>query len=106
VAIRSATRPVFHKGNSSTKEKEKRTKKRKRKQPVENAAAMEIRTTIGRLRRLLLDADSHSCLEKPRASLGFPTFTTGPTTVNKHETDFHLRHYKGGRAKREPDREA
>jgi hypothetical protein len=29
VSIRNATRPVFHKGNSSKKEKEKRTKKEK-----------------------------------------------------------------------------
>jgi len=65
--IRSATQPVFHKGNPFKKEKEKRTKKEKEKRPVENAAAMEIRQ-IGGLRRLLLDADSHSCLEKPRKS--------------------------------------
>jgi hypothetical protein len=41
--IRSATQPVFHKGNSLQKEKEKRTKKEKEKGLMENAAAMEIR---------------------------------------------------------------
>jgi hypothetical protein len=64
--IRNATQPVFHKGNLLQKEKEKRTKKEKEKGPVENAAAMEIRKTIGGLRLLFVDADSHNCLEKPR----------------------------------------
>jgi len=62
VAIRNTTRPVFHKGNSLTKEK--RTKKEK--WPVENAAAMEIRKQIGWPSAPFFDADSHSCLEKPR----------------------------------------
>src|SRR5215470_7935118 len=64
VAIRNATRPVFHKENSS--KKRKKNQKRKTKRPVENVAAMEIRQRIGRLRPPFLDADSHSCLEKPR----------------------------------------
>src|SRR5215471_9719046 len=60
--IRNATRPVFpQRGNSL--QKEKRTKKEKG--PVENAAAMKIRKTGGGLWPLFLDADSHSCLEKP-----------------------------------------
>ena len=62
--IRNATQPVFHKGNSL--QKEKRTKKEKGL--WKNAAAMEIREQIGGLRQLFLDADSHSCLEKPRQS--------------------------------------
>src|SRR5215471_8435072 len=59
--IRNATRPVFHKGKLVTKRK----KNLKRKRPVENAAAVKIRKTGGGLWPLFLDADSHSCLEKP-----------------------------------------
>jgi hypothetical protein len=28
-------------------------------------------------------------------ALGFPTFTTGPTTINKHGIKRHLKNYKG-----------
>lgn len=63
--IRNATRPGFPQGKLV--KKRKKNQKRKRKRPVENAAAMEIRQRIGCLRRLFLDADSHSCLEKPRS---------------------------------------
>jgi hypothetical protein len=50
--IRNTTWPVFHKGNSSTKEKEKRTKKEK-ENACGNAAAMEICHQFGGLRRHL-----------------------------------------------------
>jgi hypothetical protein len=90
--IRNATRRVFHKGNPL--QKEKRTKKEKR--PVENAAAMEIRDENGSLRQLLLDADSHSCLEKPRKRRSaFPHLPQGPVTIHSYEENFHLENYKG-----------
>jgi hypothetical protein len=96
VAIRNATRPVFHKGNSSKKEKEKRTKKEKENGLWKMPQLWKSAKTIGGLRQLLLDADSHSCLEKPRAALGFPTFTTGTTAINQYGTkNLHLKNYKG-----------
>src|SRR5258706_16371469 len=30
-------------------------------------------------------------------ALGFSTFTTGPATIHQHETNFHLKNYKGWR---------
>jgi hypothetical protein len=62
--IRNATQPVFPKGNLLKKNKE--PKKKNNERPVENAAAMDIRKPSGGLRQLLLDADVHSYLEKPR----------------------------------------
>jgi hypothetical protein len=94
--IRNATPPVFHKGNSFQKEKEKRTKKEK-----ENLWKMphpwKSASLIGGLRRHFLDADSHRCLEKPRSTLGFPTFPTGPTTIHNITIQkSFLKNYKGG----------
>ncbi|HJZ63826.1 MAG TPA: hypothetical protein VKD70_05875 [Candidatus Acidoferrum sp.] len=92
--IRNATRPVFHKGNPL--QKEKRTKKEKQKRPVENAAATEIREENGGLRQLFLDADSHSCLEKPRKRRSaFPHLPQGPVTIHSYDENFHLENYKG-----------
>jgi hypothetical protein len=63
---------------------------------VENAAAMEIREQNGGLRQLLLDADSHSCLEKPRKQRSaFPHLPQGPVTIHSYEENFHLENYKG-----------
>jgi hypothetical protein len=93
--IRNATQSVFHKGNLFQKEKEKRTKKEK-----ENLWKMphpwKSASIIGSLRRHFLDADSHRCLEKPRLTLGFPTFPTGPTTIlNMTIQKSFLKNYKG-----------
>jgi hypothetical protein len=63
---------------------------------VENAAAMEIREQNGGLRQLFLDADSHSCLGKPRKRRSaFPHFPQGPVTIHSYEENFHLKNYKG-----------
>ena len=63
---------------------------------MENAAAMEIREQNGGLRQLLLDADSHSCLEKPRKQRSaFPHLPQGPVTIHSYEENFHLENYKG-----------
>jgi hypothetical protein len=62
---------------------------------VENAAAMEIRSSIGGLRQLLLDADSHSAWKSLAKALGFSTFTTGPATIHQYGTNVHLKNYKG-----------
>jgi hypothetical protein len=59
-------RPVSHKGNSSKKEKEKRTKTEKENGLWKMPQLWKSAKTIGGLRQFLLDADSHSCLEKPR----------------------------------------
>jgi hypothetical protein len=74
---------------------------------VENAAAMEIRTETGCLRQLFLDADSHSCLEKPRKRRSaFPHFPQGPVTIHSYEENFHLENYKGWLSDQEIYREA
>jgi hypothetical protein len=82
------TRPgrFFHKGKLV--KKEKRTKKEK-EQPVENAAAMEIRESIGRLRHHFLEADSHSCWKSLAQWLGFSTFTTGPAAIHQYRIKRH-----------------
>src|SRR4030095_11700221 len=64
--IRNATRPVFHKGNSLIKEK--RTKKEKQNSLWKMPQPWKSAKQSGGLRRLLLDTDSHGCLEKPRKS--------------------------------------
>ena len=33
-------------------------------------------------------------------ALGFPTFTTGPATINQYGTEFHLKNYKGRKSRR------
>jgi hypothetical protein len=96
VAIRNATRPVFHKGNSSiTKEKEKRTKKEKEnglwKMPQLWKSAKES-VAFGSFSLMRIPTAAWKSLAK---ALGFSTFTTGPATANQHGTNFHLRHYKG-----------
>jgi len=95
VAIRNATRPVFHKGNSSTKEK--RTKKEKEnglwKMPQLWKSAKES-VAFGSFSLMRIPTAAWKSLAK---ALGFSTFTTGPATVNQHGTNFHLRHYKGWR---------
>jgi hypothetical protein len=95
VAIRNATRPVFHNGNSSTKEKEKRTKKEKEnglwKMPQLWKSAKES-VAFGSFSLMRIPTAAWKSLAK---ALGFSTFTTGPATVNQHGTNFHLRHYKG-----------
>src|SRR5262245_52897395 len=93
VAIRNATRPVFHKGNSSTKEK--RTKKEKEnglwKMPQLWKSAKES-VAFGSFSLMRIPTAAWKSLAK---ALGFSTFTTGRATVNQHGTNFHLRHYKG-----------
>jgi hypothetical protein len=93
VAIRNATRPVFHKGNSS--KKEKRTKKEKQnglwKMPQLWKSATQSVAFGG-----FFYADSALLLGKSLAkSLGFSTFTTGPATINQYGTKLHLKNYKG-----------
>jgi len=99
VAIRNATRPVFHKGNSSTKEK--RTKKEKEnglwKMPQLWKSAKES-VAFGSFSLMRIPTAAWKSLAK---ALGFSTFTTGPATVNQHGTNFHLRHYKGWRRHQE-----
>jgi hypothetical protein len=92
-AIRNATRPVFHKGNSLAKEK--RTKK-------ENG--LWKMTQLWKCATELVAFGGFSLMRIPTAAwkslaknaLGFPTFTTGPTTINIHEIKkSHLKNYKG-----------
>jgi len=93
--IRSATRPVFHKGNSSTKEKEKRTKKEKEnglwKMPQRWKSAKPS-VAFGAFLLMPISTTAWKSLEKAR---GFSTFTTGPTTIHRYGTNFHLKNYKG-----------
>jgi hypothetical protein len=93
--IRNATRPVFHKGNSSKKEKEKRTKKEKEKWPVENAAAMEIREQSVAFGSFFLMRIPTAAWKSRAKALGFCTFTTGPATIHQYGTNLHLSYYKG-----------
>jgi hypothetical protein len=91
--IRNATRPVFHKGNSS--KKEKRTKKEKEnglwKMPqLWKSATPSV--AFGAFLRMRIPTAAWKSLEKTR---GFSTFTTGPTTINQYGTNFHLKNYKG-----------
>jgi len=87
--IRNATRPVFYKENSLLKEK--RTKKENTKRPVENAAAIDIRKPSGGLRQLLLDADVHSCLEKPRKNARLSHIYHRPRHCLQYDHDIHTK---------------
>jgi hypothetical protein len=93
--IRNATRPVFHKGNSSKKEKEKRTKKEKEnslwKMPQLWKSAKQS-VAFGAFLLMRIPTTAWKSLEKAR---GFSTFTTGPTTIHQYGTNFHLKNYKG-----------
>jgi hypothetical protein len=100
VAIRNATRPVFHKGNSL--KKEKRTKKEKEnglwKMPQLWKSAKQS-VAFGGFSLMRIPTAAWKSLAQ---SLGFSTFTTSPTTINQHgRTNFHLRHYKGWRRHQE-----
>jgi len=69
--IRNVTQPVFHKGNSLQKKKEPKKKKGLWKMPQLWKSAQES-DAFG---HFFLDADSHSCLEKPRQRRSaFPHF--------------------------------
>jgi hypothetical protein len=87
--IRNATRPVFHKGNSSKKEKEKRTKKEKEnglwKMPQLWKSANQS-VAFGNLFLMRIPTAAWKSLAK---ALGFSTFTTGPATIDNHGTNFH-----------------
>jgi len=86
--IRNATPAGFPQGKLV--KKRKKNQKRKRKRSVENAAAMEIRKTIGGLRRNFLDADSPQLLGK--ASLNRSAFPHLPQTRRRRinmENNFH-----------------
>ena len=62
---------------------------------------MEIRNAVGCLRRHFLDADSHSCLEKPRLCARlFPHLPQAPAAINQYGTKFHLKNYKGRKSLR------
>jgi hypothetical protein len=91
--IRNATRPVFHKGNSS--KKEKRTKKEKEhglwKMPQSWKSAKQS-VAFGAFLLMRIPTTAWKSLEKAR---GFSTFTTGPTTIHQYGTNFHLKNYKG-----------
>jgi len=93
--IRNATRPVFHKGNSFKKEKEKRTKKEKEnglwKMPQLWKSAKPS-VAFGSFFLMRIPTAAWKSLAK---ALGFSTFTTGPATIHQHETNFHLKNYKG-----------
>jgi len=93
VAIRNATRPVFHKGNSS--KKEKRTKKEKQnglwKMPQLWKSAKPS-VAFGAFFLMRIPTAAWKRLAK---SLGFSTFTTGPATINQYGTKLHLKNYKG-----------
>jgi hypothetical protein len=96
--IRNATRPVFHKGNSSTKEKEKRTKKEKEtekglwKMPQRWKSAYQS-VACGGFFLMRISTAAWKSLDK---TFGFSTFTTGPaTTIHQYGTKLHLRNYKG-----------
>jgi hypothetical protein len=62
---------------------------------VENAAALEIRKTIGGLRHLFVDADFHSSLEKPRKSTRLSHIYHRPDYDHQYGRNFHLKNYKG-----------
>jgi hypothetical protein len=87
------TRPVFHKGNSLIKEK--RTKKEKEnrlwKMPQLWKSANQS-VAFGGFFLMRIPTVAWKSLAK---ALGFSTFTTGPTTINRHGTNFHLKNYKG-----------
>jgi hypothetical protein len=95
VAIRNATGPAFHNGNSSNKEKEKRTKKQKENglwkmpQPWKSAKQSVAFGTIFLMR---IPTTAWKSLAP---SLGFSTFTTGPAAINHYGTKSHLKNYKG-----------
>jgi hypothetical protein len=93
--IRNATRPVFHKGNSSKKEKEKSTKKEKEnglwKMPQLWKSAKQS-VAFGAFFLMRIPTAAWKSLEKTR---GFSTFTTGPATINQYGTKFHFKNYKG-----------
>src|SRR5262245_5507193 len=84
--IRNATRSVFHKGNSS--KKEKRTKKEKEnglwKMPqLWKSATPSV--AFGGFFLMRIPTAAWKSLEKPR---GFSTFTTGPTTIHQYRKNF------------------
>jgi hypothetical protein len=99
VAIRNATRTVFHKGNSS--KKEKRTKKEKenglRKMPQLWKSAKES-VAFGTFFLMRIPTAAWKSLAK---TLGFPTFTTGPTTApDQYGNNLHYLNTIRGGAKR------
>jgi hypothetical protein len=65
-------RPVFHKGNSSNKEKEKRTKKEKENGLWKMPQLWKSAKQSVACGALFVDADSHSCLESLEKTRGFP----------------------------------
>jgi hypothetical protein len=89
--IRSATQPVFHKGNSL--QKEKRTKKEKGlwKMPQLWKSATNSVPFGGFFLMRIPTATWKSLASR----LSFPTFTTGPATISQYAKDFHLKNYKG-----------
>jgi hypothetical protein len=95
VAIRNATRPVFHKGNSLKKEKEKRTKKEKENSLWKMPQLWKSAKQSVAFGDFLLMRIPTAAWKSLATTLGFSTFTTGPATVNQHGTNFHLRYYKG-----------
>jgi len=89
--IRNAIRPVFHKGNSSKKEKEKRTKKEKEKglwkmPQLWKSAKQSV--ACGSFFLMRITTAAWKSLAK---ALGFSTFTTGPATIHQYGTNFHLK---------------
>jgi hypothetical protein len=93
VAIRNASRPVFHKGNSSNKEK--RTKKEKEnglwKMPQLWKSAKQS-VAFGTISLMRIPTTAWKSLAQ---SLGSSTFTTGPAAINHYGTKSHLKNYKG-----------
>jgi hypothetical protein len=96
--IRNATRTVFHNGNSS--KKEKRTKKEKQnglwkmpqlwKSPKQSVA-------FGTFFLMRIPTAAWKSLAK---TLGFPTFTTGPTTADHYGNHLHYLNTIRGAAQR------
>jgi len=92
VAIRNATRPVFHKGNSLIKEK--RTKKENGlwKMPQLWKSANKS-VAFGAFFLMRISTAAWKSLAEKR--LGFSTFTTGPTVTMFQYDHCHAKNYKG-----------
>jgi hypothetical protein len=86
VAIRNATRPVFHKGNSLKKKKEPKKKKKTacgKCRSYGNPHHKGAPTAIFFLMRIPTAA------WKSLATLSFSTFTTGSANSNQYGPKFH-----------------